>query len=95
MWFSRRCRYGRRDETPTTEETMTKPTTLFTTIGIAATATALAALAGCDRPSGPPAQASIDGKAAQIERGRQLVAEGRPTRPARPPATTWGSSARR
>ena len=43
---------------------MTKPTTLFTTIGIAAAATALAALAGCNRPSAAPAQPSIDGKAA-------------------------------
>ncbi len=55
---------------------MTKLTTLFTTIGIAAAATALAALAGCNRPSAAPAQPSIDGKAAQIERGRQLVAIG-------------------
>ena len=52
---------------------MTTPTTLFTTIGIAAAATALAALAGCNRPSGPPAQPSIDGKAAQIERRRELA----------------------
>ena len=52
---------------------MTKPTTLLTTIGIAAAATALAALAGCNRPPAPPA---TDGKAAEVERGRQLVAIG-------------------
>ena len=55
---------------------MTKLTTLFTTIGIAAAATALAALAGCNRPSAAPAQPSNDGKAAQIERGRHQVANG-------------------
>ncbi|HEY5450897.1 MAG TPA: diheme cytochrome c-553 [Polyangia bacterium] len=58
---------------------MTKPTHLFTTIGIGAAATVLAALAGCTRPSVPAAQDGKDGKdgkAAQIERGRQLVAIG-------------------
>jgi hypothetical protein len=72
MCLSRRRRYGAA-ETPTTEETMTKPTTLFTTIGIAVAATALAALAGCNRSPAPPA---TDGKAAQIERGRLLVTIG-------------------
>ena len=52
---------------------MTKPTTTLTTIGIAVAATALAALAGCNRPPAPPA---TDGKAAQIERGRLLVSIG-------------------
>jgi cytochrome c553 len=52
---------------------MTKPTHLFTTVGIAAAATALAALAGCTRPAAAPA---VDGRAAQVERGRQLVAIG-------------------
>ena len=52
---------------------MMKLTTTLTTIGIAVAATALAALAGCDRQPAPPA---TDGKAAQIERGRLLVSIG-------------------
>jgi hypothetical protein len=52
---------------------MTKPTTLLTTVGIAVAATTLAALAGCNRPPPPPA---VDGKTAQIERGRLLVSIG-------------------
>ena len=52
---------------------MTKPTTLLTTVGIAVAATTLAALAGCNRPPPPPA---VDGRTAQIERGRLLVSIG-------------------
>src|SRR5262245_12009779 len=72
-WFSRR-RFWRRSKRSdfTTEDTMTNPSHLLTTIGVAAAAIALAAAAGCTRTWPLPAAE----KPNQVERGRLLVSIG-------------------